>query len=397
MIVLKQLYVLPFLLFAFTASGQIYTLDFKDCAFTHPLGNAEANGNPSCECGVLNEALSFDGIDDGLLLPDTIINFIKEDFTIDFYLNLKNKGDDQVDILSIGNDCGIDSLITIKYVQNTKDILVELFINNGIYFPIKATLPDDLCWNRITLVKSKLNYTLYLNNEKKETAIASQNIPIPKKAKIALSNSPCLTSTDERLEGKIDELKIYNRALAERELSQSYEFPERILTRDTTIFAGSSVDIEFGNSCATSFLWTPSNSLNKDNIENVTASPLVTTTYKVTAAGDNCTVKDEITIYVLDPEKQNCNNLLLPNAFTPNEDRVNDIFKLSNPFIIEQMETFEIIDRWGEILFKTTDKNEGWDGFYLSKRAEPGLYVYRINYTCKGSPYKKMGNFVLIK
>jgi gliding motility-associated-like protein len=393
----KHTLLLTVLIFSVSASAQVYTLDFSACAYTHPLGNSTANGTPDCQCGVLNEALSFDGIDDGLLLPDTLINFLREDFTIDFYINLKNKGNNQVDILSIGNDCGIDSLITIKYVQNTKEILVELFINNGIYFPIKAILPSVLCWNRVTLVKSKLNYSLYINNEKKEVAIASQTIPLPKRAKIALSNSPCLATTDGRFEGNIDELNIYNRALAEREIFQSYNFPERILSNDTTVFAGSSINIEFGNTCATTFLWTPSNSLDEDDQKNVIATPDVTTIYQVTATGDNCTSKDSITIYVLDPEKQNCTNLLLPNAFTPNEDKVNDIFEISNPFLIEQMEAFEILDRWGEILFKTTDKNEGWDGYFLSKRAEPGLYVYRINYQCKGELYNKLGNFVLIK
>ncbi len=378
-------------------SGQVYSLDFDQCSLAHPLGTSISNGNPACICGVLNDALSFDGIDDGFLLPDTILNFIKEDFTIDFYINLKNKGDDQVDILSIGNGCGIDSLITINYIQNSKQILVELFVNNGIYFPIKATLPSDLCWNRVTLVKSKLNYILYINNEEREVAIATQIIPLPKNAKIALSNSPCLLTTDDRFEGTIDELKIYNEALSERELAQSYFFPERILTRDTTIFAGTSINIDYGNSCANTFVWTPSNTLDKDDVANVIASPLTTTTYNITATGSNCVAKDDITIYVLDPEKQNCGNLLLPNAFTPNDDRVNDIYKISNPFIIEQLDNFEILDRWGEILYKTTDKNAGWDGTYLAKRAEPALYVYRINYTCKGEKFNKLGNFVLLK
>jgi hypothetical protein len=199
-------YILVLLVSMYTlcASAQIYKLDFKSCGLTLPLGTASTNGNPVCGCGVLDESMSFDGIDDGIILPDTLVKFLQEDFTIDFYLQLKNSGAEQVDVLSIGNDCGIDSLITLKYVPSTKQILVELFINNGVYFPIKADIDINNCWNRITFVKSKLNYILYINNAVTETAIATQNIPLPKNAKMALSNSPCLIVTDQRLEGRID-------------------------------------------------------------------------------------------------------------------------------------------------------------------------------------------------
>jgi gliding motility-associated-like protein len=393
----KYILVLLVSMYAMYTSAQIYKLDFKSCELTLPIGVATTNGSPVCGCGVIDESMSFDGIDDGVILPDTLIKFLQEDFTIDFYLQVKNTGVEQVDIFSVGNDCGIDSLITMKYVPSSKELLVELFINNGVYFPIKSNFDINNCWNRVTLVKSKLNYILYINNEVTETAIATQNIPLPKYAKMALSNSPCLIVTDQRLEGRIDEFNIHSRALAERELFQSYLFPERILSNDTTVFAGASVDLEFGNTCASTFVWTPSTTLDQDDIANVVATPDVTTTYKVTATSNDCISKDEVTVFVLDPDKQNCDNLLLPNAFTPNDDRVNDIFKISNPFIIETLQSFEVIDRWGEVLYKSSEKNDGWDGYYLAKRAEPGMYVYRVSYTCKNEKYNKLGNFVLIK
>jgi gliding motility-associated-like protein len=61
------------------------------------------------------------------------------------------------------------------------------------------------------------------------------------------------------------------------------------------------------------------------------------------------------------------------------------------------LENFEILDRWGEILFKTNDKNIGWDGTYKSQKVEPGIYVYKIAYTCKGEEFTRSGNFVLLK
>jgi gliding motility-associated-like protein len=378
------------------AYAQEYTLDFTACDLSHPVGNTTTNGNPVCVCGIIDQSMSFDGIDDGLTLPDSLLKIMIEDFTIDFYLDIDNKGDEQVDIFAIGDDCGIDSLITIKYVQSSKDLLVELYVNNGLYFPLKGKL-DDLCWNRITLTKLGLNYKLYINNLLKDKVAASQIIPFSKNAKVSLSNGPCLISIADRLEGKIDEFKIFDRALADRELAQSYDFPERIINNDTTIFKGSSLNLNYVNTCASDFEWLPALGLDNPTDKDVIANPETTTTYAITAIGDGCISKDKITINVIDPEKLDCEKLLLPSAFTPNGDKVNDEYKISNNFIVENLDSFEIIDRWGEVLYKTSVKTEGWDGSYLAKTAEPAIYMYRVNYTCKGQKFNTLGNFALIK
>lgn len=57
----------------------------------------------------------------------------------------------------------------------------------------------------------------------------------------------------------------------------------------------------------------------------------------------------------------------IPNAFTPDNDGVNDVFM---PFV-----DLKIINRWGEVLYEGTD---GWDGFYKSKLATSGTYYYII-------------------
>ncbi len=377
--------------------AQLFELSFDKCNLTSSLGNSKAVGDPICDCGVLGECITFDGIDDGITLPDTLVDFLEKDFTIDFYIDIDNKGTDQVDILAIGNDCGIDSLITIEYIRGNKEILVELFINNGIYFPIRGKINTDLCWNRISLVRSELKYTLYINNVEQNFVIATQNIPISKNAKFTLSNGICLASVDDRFSGKMDEFKFYTSALAQRELVQSYAYPDKIITADTTIYANNIVNLKYGNTCATTFEWFPNTGLDKDDVKDVVASPTTTTTYTITAISKECISKDDVTIYVIDPEKEDCNKILLPSAFTPNGDQVNDIFKISNVFIIEELKSLEILDRWGEVLFKTTNKNEGWDGNYKDKNAEPALYVYRVEYTCKGESYNKLGNLVLLK
>jgi gliding motility-associated-like protein len=39
---------------------------------------------------------------------------------------------------------------------------------------------------------------------------------------------------------------------------------------------------------------------------------------------------------------------------------------------------FEIFNRWGQLIFSTTDINEGWDGTYKGKKCEAGFYVWQI-------------------
>jgi gliding motility-associated-like protein len=55
---------------------------------------------------------------------------------------------------------------------------------------------------------------------------------------------------------------------------------------------------------------------------------------------------------------------LLPTAFSPNGDGVNDVFRISKWLNIEKLESFNIYNRWGELVFNTLDIDAGWDGTY---------------------------------
>lgn len=76
--------------------------------------------------------------------------------------------------------------------------------------------------------------------------------------------------------------------------------------------------------------------------------------------------------------------LWIPNAFSPNEDDLNTLFKPTAHFmkIIDNgsYETYEmtIYNRWGQLLFTTKEFNEGWDGTYESRACPPETYMYRI-------------------
>ena len=76
------------------------------------------------------------------------------------------------------------------------------------------------------------------------------------------------------------------------------------------------------------------------------------------------------------PETQ----IFIPNAFTPNRDKTNDLFK---PFGVVYPRAYEwlIVNRWGEILFQSNDYLEGWDGTYKGERVPDGVYAYQLKVT----------------
>ena len=90
-------------------------------------------------------------------------------------------------------------------------------------------------------------------------------------------------------------------------------------------------------------------------------------------------------------------NAYVPNAFSPNLDGINDIFKLYNSGC--PLEGFEmhVFDRWGGNVFYSNDLNIGWDGTYKGKKVELGVYVYQIAYSAFGKKEFLEGDVVVIR
>ena len=70
----------------------------------------------------------------------------------------------------------------------------------------------------------------------------------------------------------------------------------------------------------------------------------------------------------------------MPNAFTPNGDGLNDFFGPIPRYDYVNRYHMSIFNRWGHMIFETTDINKGWDGTYNGSPCMLGAYVYRIVY-----------------
>ncbi len=372
-----------------------YSFDGCDVSSGGQVGlDGKLQGSVDCVCGLLGESLELDGMGESIVFPPELSQIFLDDFTLDFYFSIDNVTE-VTDILSYRNQCNTDSLMSLKYYPGNNELLLELAKNIAGYKSIVVTLPDR-CWHRFTLTRNALVYTFYLNNKKVGTFLPDEQIPMSPSAQMAISGSPCQPVTESPFLGRVDEFNIYKEAVSEAFLRNTYLHPDEIITNDTTIFLGESVDIIFGQTCQSLVAWTPTDGLDDPNSLEPIATPLISTKYKVKTSDSNCASDSEVDIFVVDPDAFDCNDLLLPSAFTPNGDQLNDRFGISNRFIIQKIELFYIMDKWGNKVFETTSASDTWDGTYNGKRLPPGTYTYIINYSCQGSGFNKIGTVVLL-
>lgn len=67
-----------------------------------------------------------------------------------------------------------------------------------------------------------------------------------------------------------------------------------------------------------------------------------------------------------------------PNAFTPNLDGKNDVYNIVGLCPLQEFHLL-IVNRWGQVMYETTDINKGWDGNYKSEPMPIGTYFYIVD------------------
>jgi gliding motility-associated-like protein len=108
---------------------------------------------------------------------------------------------------------------------------------------------------------------------------------------------------------------------------------------------------------------------------------------------NNCMGSDSIYL----SEKQCMQGLYVPNAFTPNGDRVNNVFR---PLLFGNIEYYEfsVFNRFGQKIFTSKDQLSGWDGTYNLLPQNPGAFVWVCGYKLVGEKTEvKKGTFLLIR
>ncbi|AEA42400.1 gliding motility-associated C-terminal domain-containing protein [Fluviicola taffensis] len=149
--------------------------------------------------------------------------------------------------------------------------------------------------------------------------------------------------------------------------------------------ASNVLDVQYGNvihlnaqttggTAPFSYFWSSEGSLDDNSIHNPMTTVVSSNWFAVTVIDSNgCIAIDSIFIGLSETS-----TLYVPNSFTPGTgDGFNDVFRVKYTNISE----FHILifDRWGEVIYESTDVNFGWDATYRKKVVQDGIYVYKIS------------------
>jgi gliding motility-associated-like protein len=187
------------------------------------------------------------------------------------------------------------------------------------------------------------------------------------------------------------------RSLADEEVIVSVTpFPKVGLPLDTLVVRNQPVQLlaqDLNNSGINSYLWSPATGLNNNTIANPIAMVDRDILYRLditTNAG--CKANTYIRLKVFDKA-----DIYVPTAFTPGGNGLNDLFK-AIPVGIKEFRFLSVYNRYGQLVFTTTDYRKGWDGLIDTKEQGSNVFVWiteGIDYN--GNFIRKKGTVTLIK
>ncbi|HEY2348872.1 MAG TPA: gliding motility-associated C-terminal domain-containing protein, partial [Puia sp.] len=168
--------------------------------------------------------------------------------------------------------------------------------------------------------------------------------------------------------------------------------PGLIMGPDVTIAPGASTTLNVsvtGN--IVYYLWKPSTGLDDPTIKNPVASPSVTTVYTLDIKDDhNCEDSGSMKVTV----SGGSSKILVPNAFSPNGDGINDTWIITN-LAKYAGATVDVYNRYGQLVFHSENDNKTWDGTYNGKALPMATYYYIID--LKNNEKKIAGSVTIFK
>lgn len=140
--------------------------------------------------------------------------------------------------------------------------------------------------------------------------------------------------------------------------------------------------------------WFPTAGLSSSSVANPSIKVTKETYYVATVTLNGCVTKDSILVQL-----GKCDSLYIPTAFTPNDDDYNQVFKVYGSGI--KLLKLQIFDRWGKMIFFSSDPDVGWDGKYFGVDCQTGVYTWQVEaYDYFEKPMltkSKSGQLVLIR
>jgi gliding motility-associated-like protein len=162
---------------------------------------------------------------------------------------------------------------------------------------------------------------------------------------------------------------------------------QKVCLEDSILFAANKVDYR------NSYMWTPAHYFDNMN--------------KPVQWGRVGELKSVVMLTVTDPfgcvgretmeiNPETCCKVVMPTAFTPNNDGKNDRF---HPLFqgYHKFHTFRITNRWGQLVWETTNSEPSWDGTFNGVPQDMGVYFFYLKYDCGGKVLEEKGECTLVR
>jgi gliding motility-associated-like protein len=314
------------------------------------------------------------------------------DSTVYIKLNLLRQTED---ILTV-NACDSSVINGIKYLTsgsyeqkliNTdgcdSTLKIELTIKPGNNLILEAGKDTSICEGEVV----KLN------------GVVSQGVDLQWSTNSGSFDNANMISTNY-YPNSVGDKRIYLQAIADcGQLLDSltvHVLPNQFVrVTGDTILDPCKPELKFTATGGTNYVWTPASFIDclDPPCSKVKLRSTVATRFTITTDGP-CAFPADLNLSL----KQIESELYLPNAFSPNGDNINDIFL---PLFNCDQITFynlQIFDRWGNLIFESTNKDIGWNGKQDEVHMMPGVYPYVVEYELYDSGKKvKGGEVTLVK
>lgn len=163
--------------------------------------------------------------------------------------------------------------------------------------------------------------------------------------------------------------------------------------RDIIVPGGNLWPIRVRDTVGDIYKWSPQIQLSNYSRKTAEFYGLDDVKYLIDITNKNtCVTTDTLQMFVLKKP-----GFYLPNAFTPNDDGLNDVI---TPRLVDakSFKNFSIFNRWGNLVFYTTTYAKGWDGRYKGLKQPGGTYLYVLEFMDNnGKAVVKKGTIILVR
>lgn len=284
----------------------------------------------------------------------------------------KTNGNIVVVSLLIDNT-GSTKPLFITYDKNGENISEEILEDiqvepNGFPMIFQNNNQVDLVFPYSSTPQATFQHVIYSENIEASNCLTPISIPEVDNLIDPISNLAFVQSTNMPLSNTIN----HQPTVSSYTITDSVRCNPIIIPDTIYSEAGINCDMGytyFGTNNAATYYWphngstNPNETLNTEGTYEVIIESCHSITHEFIEVTDYCGCK-----------------LIVPNAFSPNQDGLNDEFGgIDNCNISYYL--LEIYDRWGKRLFKSEDINTKWDGTFKNEFVKSDLYFYRIKYT----------------